>query len=521
MQSPVPSATAHGDRQIISRGEDFEPSDEWKERSKRQADAVCAKRKAAAKRQLEEDIRDRSPQDRDRIAAEHQMTLKGIHFDAAHEFASRLEQERHQRRKEMELLNENKRVWIALPSRTSLGWSDLPWPTIEPPSAPGDITMTAIECYLLFEYNYTDKFQSEKDLMKHYIRRWHPDRFETRFLTKVVEEEKDCVKAGAGLVVRSLNELLARVHAREQDDNAEDIKRRYELLKERQLMEKEERKRKEKVERDREEREEREGKEREERERFKDAAEIGREGREAERKRERAQEERKSREEQQKRGEEQRKGYHTAPYPGHSSSSSPHVRVPWGTTPSRTPTSARSTNPASSAPSPNQRGPGSMRSIPDPMDWKSKMDEFTRQHQKFKQEQQNAQRAAWASKAPGRTPIHSRREMAKLFFENERTWVGLPSRTLLGWSDFPWPMVKHPFSPEDITTAAIEEYIFSQYHPDNSRSEKDRVKDYVKRWHPDKFETRLLVKVVEEEKDMVRDGAGSVVRSLNELLARM
>lgn len=111
--------------------------------------------------------------------------------------------------------------------------------------------------------------------------------------------------------------------------------------------------------------------------------------------------------------------------------------------------------------------------------------------------------------------------MVELFKENERTWTSLSSRSSLRWSDFPWPMAKHPSDPEEITTIAIQGYVLSQHYPDKSRSEKDRVKDYIKRWHPDRFETQFLNKVMEEEKEKVKEGAGSVVRSLNDLLAKM
>ncbi|TEB31822.1 hypothetical protein FA13DRAFT_1614161, partial [Coprinellus micaceus] len=100
-------------------------------------------------------------------------------------------------------------------------------------------------------------------------------------------------------------------------------------------------------------------------------------------------------------------------------------------------------------------------------------------------------------------------------------WSSLPSMTALRWSNFPWPMIKRPSNPEDLTTAAIEGYVLSQFYPDKSKADKDRVKEYIRRWHPDRFETKLLNKVVEEEKERVREGAGSVARSLNDILAKM
>ena len=41
------------------------------------------------------------------------------------------------------------------------------------------------------------------------------------------------------------------------------------------------------------------------------------------------------------------------------------------------------------------------------------------------------------------------------------------------------------------------------------------------RWHPDKFNGQVLVKVMEGHRDAVKNGAGRVTRILNTLIARM
>jgi hypothetical protein len=70
-----------------------------------------------------------------------------------------------------------------------------------------------------------------------------------------------------------------------------------------------------------------------------------------------------------------------------------------------------------------------------------------------------------------------------------------------------------------MTTSAIYAYVMSKYAPGaDSKGSKDRIKDHLKRWHPDKFETRILPRVAEEEREKVKTGAGVVARGLNELL---
>ncbi|KAH9962248.1 hypothetical protein BC827DRAFT_1130565 [Russula dissimulans] len=109
----------------------------------------------------------------------------------------------------------------------------------------------------------------------------------------------------------------------------------------------------------------------------------------------------------------------------------------------------------------------------------------------------------------------------RLYENHENKWRQLrDSDNLdLGWGSFAWPVFKRPSEPEDMTTSAISAYVLSKYAPDaNAKSHKDRIKDHLKRWHPDKFETRILPRVVEEEREKVKAGAGVVVRGLNEIL---
>lgn len=114
----------------------------------------------------------------------------------------------------------------------------------------------------------------------------------------------------------------------------------------------------------------------------------------------------------------------------------------------------------------------------------------------------------------------TKESMRQAYETNERMWTALSSKPTLVWDDFPWPIFRKALTAEDITTTAIESYICSQHYPDKTKSEKDRIKEYIRRWHPDRFETKLLVKVADGERDKVREAAGSVVRSLNDLLAR-
>jgi hypothetical protein len=113
--------------------------------------------------------------------------------------------------------------------------------------------------------------------------------------------------------------------------------------------------------------------------------------------------------------------------------------------------------------------------------------------------------------------ILNKQDVIKLFEHHRGQWDKLQMSTALKWDDFPWPVFKHPSGPDDVTTPGITAYMLSPLHPAD-KSPKDRIKENIRRWHPDRFETQLLTKVKESDRDSVREAAGTVVRTLNDLL---
>ncbi|EDR02902.1 uncharacterized protein LACBIDRAFT_308113 [Laccaria bicolor S238N-H82] len=105
--------------------------------------------------------------------------------------------------------------WSRIAEYTSLHWSDFPWPVLSfaGPKNPGDLTLVVVSAYILSAFDLRrDKARSKERLREH-IRKWHPDRFEGRFLKNVPEgREREKVRLGAGMVARFLNDLLARFH---------------------------------------------------------------------------------------------------------------------------------------------------------------------------------------------------------------------------------------------------------------------------------------------------------------------
>ncbi|TDL21579.1 hypothetical protein BD410DRAFT_724190 [Rickenella mellea] len=110
-------------------------------------------------------------------------------------------------------------------------------------------------------------------------------------------------------------------------------------------------------------------------------------------------------------------------------------------------------------------------------------------------------------------------QVAKSWAGYETWWSTVGQRGALHFHTISWPIFTSAKTPEDLTTASIALFVLSPHHS-NGKSAKDRIKEQLLRWHPDRFEGKWLPLVPDEEKSIVREGMGQVVRALNELLNR-
>lgn len=190
-------------------------------------------------------------------------------------------------------------------------------------------------------------------------------------------------------------------------------------------------------------------------------------------------------------------------------------------------TSTASTNPKAASNTPRSTGfsgpgvrTGTSSPTPEEMaEWNRRQEEQARKQQEAllkEQEQQEMKRLAEASKGV------NKEDALKLFEVHERQWADLPTSDWLNWYSFPWPAWSKPKNPDDLISANISQYVVLQYQLGKKPPKpwKDHIKEHIKRWHPDRFETRLLPKVIQGDREKVREGAGQVARALNELLTR-
>ncbi len=104
----------------------------------------------------------------------------------------------------------------------------------------------------------------------------------------------------------------------------------------------------------------------------------------------------------------------------------------------------------------------------------------------------------------------------------------------LGLADIPWPIYQTfsdknyaSSSPhiDDLTIDAVSTFLLppSEDHQDPDvlkKERRERLRETMLRFHPDKFEGRVKPRVRAEERDAVREAVGVVARTLNTLMAQ-
>jgi len=110
------------------------------------------------------------------------------------------------------------------------------------------------------------------------------------------------------------------------------------------------------------------------------------------------------------------------------------------------------------------------------------------------------------------------RRMAEAWRVYEVNWGELAAKDQLKFDNIPWPTAETPKAAEEITPDAVKNFVLSPMHSQDM-APKDRIRNALRRWHPDKF-GRVLGKVDEGNKVEVKEGADIVVRCLNEMLEK-
>ncbi|KDQ60298.1 hypothetical protein JAAARDRAFT_125793 [Jaapia argillacea MUCL 33604] len=108
---------------------------------------------------------------------------------------------------------------------------------------------------------------------------------------------------------------------------------------------------------------------------------------------------------------------------------------------------------------------------------------------------------------------------------HDRKWTAIKDNAVdvecIAFEHIPWPVLDVVVTtPAEITRARIEQFVF---HPMRTgvdgKSRKERVRADLLKWHPDKFNSKVMGKTSEWERDMVTEAAGFVAKTLTQLLS--
>ncbi|KZT53231.1 hypothetical protein CALCODRAFT_55719 [Calocera cornea HHB12733] len=110
------------------------------------------------------------------------------------------------------------------------------------------------------------------------------------------------------------------------------------------------------------------------------------------------------------------------------------------------------------------------------------------------------------------------RALGEAWAAYERGWARLAALgpESAGWADIPWPLFAHPSGPAELTEQGMREFLLSPAHS-GGKGARERGREALLRWHPDKFEGRWMGRVRPPERGSVREGVGVVVRFLGPL----
>ncbi|KAF8141212.1 hypothetical protein EV363DRAFT_3947 [Boletus edulis] len=117
----------------------------------------------------------------------------------------------------------------------------------------------------------------------------------------------------------------------------------------------------------------------------------------------------------------------------------------------------------------------------------------------------------------------------------EQRWKALldprtPDLGPLMLADIPWPLfstMRRPLRMEDIIPEAITTFLLpdidgvatSTKNDHYSRRNRDKLKETLLRFHPDKFEGRFMHRVPASDTEVVKEAVGQVARVLNVLMS--
>ncbi|KAH7345625.1 hypothetical protein B0J17DRAFT_640604 [Rhizoctonia solani] len=89
----------------------------------------------------------------------------------------------------------------------------------------------------------------------------------------------------------------------------------------------------------------------------------------------------------------------------------------------------------------------------------------------------------------------------------------------LTFQSIPWPVFSQPTSISQLNSRTIGAFLLSSLHDGGGSTRRDRIRNAMRLWHPDKWVGRYMTRVDPRHATAVKDGVNAVARALTELLA--
>jgi hypothetical protein len=101
---------------------------------------------------------------------------------------------------------------LKAPKTRNWSFQDIPWPMLQTPLRPADITREHLELFFLDpDINGNVDSQTQVQAIRREMRNWHPDKFNTTLLPLVYEDQLQLVMEGSLLVSQTLIELFKKI----------------------------------------------------------------------------------------------------------------------------------------------------------------------------------------------------------------------------------------------------------------------------------------------------------------------
>ncbi len=146
-----------------------------------------------------------------------------------------------------------------------------------------------------------------------------------------------------------------------------------------------------------------------------------------------------------------------------------------------------------------------------------------REEERLEQERRSREEEALRRRAVAEAALAQR--VAEWHRYYEEKWAVLRADVRvrpLEFSDIPWPLFGIATSADDITLVHIQEFLcHPQRESVQSVGQARTIRSEMLRWHPDKFNGKVLNMVMEDDREAVKEAAGEVARILNQLATEM